>query len=521
VLTTLALGTMLTRWWALGHEVRYPVSAHTWKVTLAVHGSLHGEGRLTTALPLDLGRQHVLRERHEGSSLESHHAAEKSGERALIWSPSAGKGTGRFRLRCESLLNVEVLHPTSSMTRAAHGLYAAPGAEQFLEVEKNVRNRERLRQHAVYLTRGLEDPAEVAGALFRFVVSEVRNEPTLGTGEDAEAIECLDAGAGTSLAKSRLLVALLRARGIPARIAQGVTLTKGPEQRPHAWVEAWLGDHWSSLCPFYGHSGKVPSTFALFAIGDRPLVRGQHVKDLDYAFLLERAGSDELHATDSAVQSFFRHISLHMLPPAEQQLVEFLLLLPVAALIICVFRNLIGLNSFGTFAPALVGLAFRNPASRPGLLVFAGILIVGWLMRRLLDRYHLLQVPRVALMLTLLVSTLIVLVVVANSFDLPPTRYISLFPLIILTGMVERFWTLEAEDGLVSSFRTLLSTLFISAVIALVLSLSIVVRTLFCFPELLGIVMAAQLFVGRYTGYRLMELLRFRDFLRPTEPTPA
>ena len=49
-----------------------------------------------------------------------------------------------------------------------------------------------------------------------------------------------------------------------------------------------------------------------------------------------------------------------MLPPAEQRLVEFLLLLPVAALIICVFRNVIGLGSFGTFAPALIGLAFRD-----------------------------------------------------------------------------------------------------------------------------------------------------------------
>ena len=45
-----SLGILATRWWALGREVRYPVSPHTWKVTLAVHGTLHGEARLTTAL---------------------------------------------------------------------------------------------------------------------------------------------------------------------------------------------------------------------------------------------------------------------------------------------------------------------------------------------------------------------------------------------------------------------------------------------------------------------------------------
>lgn len=516
VLAALSLGIVAVRWWTLGREARYPASPHTWRVTLAVQGTLQKNARLTTSLPLDVGRQHVLREQTESGVLEAHPAAARPGERGLIWS---GPATGQFRLRCESLVSVEVLHPTSSMTRAARGLYAAPGAEQYLEGEKA--GGESLREFAQFLTRGLENPVEIAGALFRHITSEVRNEPMLGHANDLSAVKCLEAGAGTSLAKSRLLVALLRARGIPARIAQGVTLTKGPEQRPHAWVEAWAGDHWSSWCSVYGHSGKVPATFALFALGDRPLVRGTGVKDLEFAFLLKRSGTEEVYANDTAMQSFFRRCSLHMLPPAEQQLVDFLLLLPLAALVVCVFRNIIGLNSFGTFAPALVGLAFRETGSLPGLAIFAGILLLGWLMRRALDHYHLLQVPRIAMMLTLLVSTLILLVMIANYFDLPLTRYLSLFPLIILTGIVERFWTLEAEDGLASSLQTLVNTLIISTVIALVLGRAWVAQTMFSFPELLGLVMAGQLLVGRYTGYRLLELFRFRDFVRPPEPLPA
>jgi hypothetical protein len=37
------------------------------------------------------------------------------------------------------------------------------------------------------------------------------------------------------------------------------------------------------------------------------------------------------------------------------------------------------------------------------------------------------------------------------------------------------------------------------------------------FPETLGIIMASQLLIGRYTGYRLSELFRFRDFIQPSE----
>ena len=87
------------------------------------------------------------------------------------------------------------------------------------------------------------------------------------------------------------------------------------------------------------------------------------------------------------------------------------------------------------------------------------------------------------------------------------------FPIVILTGMIERFWTLETEDGTTSSFRTLLTTMIIAATIALVLSFHFVVNLLFCFPETVGLIMAAQLLLGRYTGYRLSELFRFRDFL--------
>jgi hypothetical protein len=208
-----------------------------------------------------------------------------------------------------------------------------------------------------------------------------------------------------------------------------------------------------------------------------------------------------------------------MLPPPEQRVTEVLLLLPVAALIICVFRNLVGLNSFGMFAPALVGLAFRDLHSLPGLAVFTSVLLVGWGMRRALDRYRLLQVPRIALMLTLIMCVLLSLVVIANCWGFPATRYVALFPLVILTGMTERFWTLETEDGTASSFRTLLATLFISATIAVVLSIPVVLRHLFRCPETLGLIMACQMLIGRYTGYRLTELLRFRDLLRPQGPT--
>jgi hypothetical protein len=516
-LAAVALAVMATRYAVMGSEVKLPLGPNKWKVTMVVQGTSAGETRLQTLSPLAIGRQHVLKETFASEKLlPKPPDARNPARRQVLWVRRAAAGDGPFRASCEYHVALEVPHPTAAMDRLAGGLYAPPRPGEYLDPEShNTADTETVVRQAGELCQGKDNQADITEALYRFVTLQIKNEPTI-QGHSASSLECLKDGTGDCAAKSRLLVALLRSKGIPARIVTGVTLTKGPQQRSHYWVEAWVYDHWLSLCPFYDHFRHVPSTYLVFGYGDKALIRGRNVKDLDAVFLVERLPAvDSSDTSASPALTFFRTISLYMLPPAEQRLVEILLLLPLAALIICVFRNVIGVNTFGTFAPALVGLSFRELHSLPGFFVFVAILLVGWLMRRVLDSYHLLQVPRVSMMLTLIMMVLITLIIGANLEDLPATRYISLFPLVILTGMVERFWTLETEDGTASSFRTLLCTMGIAATISVVCSMHAVLDHLFRFPETLGLIMAAQLLIGRYTGYRFLELWRFRDFVKP------
>jgi hypothetical protein len=513
LLSVLSLSVMATRYGVMGGEV--PAGPNTWKVTMLVQGEATGDARVLTLSPLDFGHQHVIRELYTSEKYQTKPTANhQSDRRHVIWYKRSGAPDGAFKLRGEFQIALEVLHPSSSMTRLARGLYAAPKPGEYLDAESRAgADSEKITAQARHLTSGIENRADMARALFDYVAQEVRTDPSI----DAPAVnaaECLKNESGDCAAKARLLAALLRNRDIPARLVVGLPLTHGHEQRAHYWVEAWL-DRWVPMCPVTKHYGHVPPTFLTLGFGDQSVAKGnKHVKDLDYGFLVERTGAAELNqAQGSPWRRFFLAVSLYNLPPSEQKLVEFLLLLPVAALIICIYRNLIGVNSFGTFAPALVGLAFRELHNLPGILVFMSILLVGWVMRRVLDHYHLLQVPRIALMLSLIVVVLLVIILVANSQDQSATRYFPLFPMIILTGMVERFWTLETEDSTTTSFKTLLNTMLIAGSIALVLSLSRIVHFLFHYPETLGLIMAVQLLIGRYTGYRLMELFRFRDFI--------
>jgi hypothetical protein len=199
------------------------------------------------------------------------------------------------------------------------------------------------------------------------------------------------------------------------------------------------------------------------------------------------------------------------LPSTDRQLVEFLLLLPVAALVCCVARVLIGLHTYGTFAPALLGLSFREVQSVAGMFVLVVVLSVGWLARRGLARMNLLQVPRSAVMLSLIVAVLLAYVLYSNAQGRSVAGAIPFVPLVIVTGLIERFWTTEEEDGTATAVRIMAATLVMSATVFAVVRWEIVSRTIIAHPEALGLIAAVQMLLGRYTGYRLTELYRFRD----------
>jgi len=515
-LTTASLAAMAGRRHVLGTEVKRPHGPDTWKVTMLVQGRSTGAAKVVMATPMDSSRQHVVREHWGGDGFTAKlPATAATDRRSLLWTQRSEAAAGPFRARYDCYVTM------LGRSRLPGGTSAEvpPGRRDVLGESGIEADDPAIAGLARRLTAAFNDAGDQARALYAHVEESITNEPSLA-GARWGALACLQHGAGDSAAKSRLLAALCRNRGIPARLVTGLTLTREDEQLPHVWVEAWVRDRWLPMCAFYRHFGRLPRTYLVLGYGDARLVRGRNVRGLSCAFLVARVPEkSQVNAATGWSRRFFLGLTLYRLPPAEQRLVEFLLLLPVAALVICVFRNVIGVASFGTFAPALVGLVFRDLDNWTGVGVFVGLILTGWLLRRRLDRFRLLQVPRTALLLSCIVVLLIAVVVIAARFQIAITKSVSLFPIIILTGMVERFWTLEEEDGVRGSFRTLAGTLLIAATVALVVSMKAVSQTLFRYPEALGLVMAGQLLLGRYTGYRLSELIRFRDVVAETPVT--
>jgi transglutaminase-like putative cysteine protease len=539
---TVSLGLAATRRAILGPDIEGPLGSGEWRVTLVATGDLKPDARsVALALVPDFRRQHITQERFRSTELIAHvgrrnQAKQQGKQRTVTWrraSVVAGKPQP-FRLTYSFRCLLGMRWPTPAMEALTAELDAKPDDRTFLQSGPLIESDDpAIADRAARLTGDLDTDEARVKALYDFVN---RFDTEVGTDNQQGARACLDHGAGDSGGKARLLVALCRSQNLSARLLSGLVLGHEKEltserertEAPlHFWAEAWVGGHWMPLDPSEHHFGadKFPETYVVLATRDAGFGAGGR-EALRYAFFYQRlpAARFSQDATPSPLKSFFLRISLYRLEKSERNLVRFLLLLPLAALVVSIFRTLIGVPTFGTFAPALLGLAFTNPqAMKWGLPIFLLIVLLGWAMRHGLERFHLLQVPRAAALLTLIVGLLIVLIVVSSILGVTTTQYVGLFPLVILTHLVERFWTVEAEDGTASSFRTLVGTFVVSVTVSLTLMAEAIGTWMIRYPETLGVILAVQLMLGRYTGYRLAELYRFGDLVHDeaTDKPPA
>jgi hypothetical protein len=210
------------------------------------------------------------------------------------------------------------------------------------------------------------------------------------------------------------------------------------------------------------------------------------------------------------VSEFIHAFSVFSLPVHAQLVLQVLLLIPIGCLVSAVLRQVVGINTFGTFMPVLVALAFRETQLLWGIIFFTLIVSLGLFFRSYFDRLHLLMVPRLTAVLTIVVLIIFIMSLVAFKFGVTTGLSISLFPIVILTMVIERMTLLWEEHGAPEAIKAAINSL-ITAIIAYgAMNSSIVTHLMVTFPELLFLVLAASLVLGRYNGYKLMEYRRFK-----------
>ncbi len=79
--------------------------------------------------------------------------------------------------------------------------------------------------------------------------------------------------------------------------------------------------------------------------------------------------------------SIFGRLMLFALPVQIQNTYSLILMVPLGALLVVFMRTFIGVQTFGTFMPILIAIAFRETQLFWGIVLFTGIVFIGLIIR--------------------------------------------------------------------------------------------------------------------------------------------
>jgi hypothetical protein len=276
-------------------------------------------------------------------------------------------------------------------------------------------------------------------------------------------------------------------------------------------VEVYAAGHWVPFCPTNGHFASIPARYLGLYRGDEALFKHTANVKFDYAFDVTARQVPSRRAKGAFqlanVWALFDRLELPF------SLLSTVLMLPVGALVVVLFRNVIGLPTFGTFLPALIAGAASETGAGWGILGVLVVVFVVATVRLAVERLELLHSPTLAILLTAVTITMLALSLGAERVGLNQLARVSLFPIAVLAITAERLYLALTERGYGKALTELGGTLLVIVACYVVMSSLALQVLVIGFPEVLMLVIAANLYLGRWTGIRVFEYFRFRRLL--------
>ncbi|PKM37625.1 MAG: hypothetical protein CVV06_04885 [Gammaproteobacteria bacterium HGW-Gammaproteobacteria-10] len=313
------------------------------------------------------------------------------------------------------------------------------------------------------------------------------------------------------------VIDILHGARIPTRQVNILMLKDGARHSKLVpWLQVHNGEQWLTFDPHSGVSG-FPENSIIWYYGSAPLltVTGGKSEKIDFSVYKQSLGlaavtQKRIGKIDSPIMEF----SLFHLPIQTQNVYRILLMMPIGALLIVVLRNVVGFKTFGTFMPILIGMAFRETGLSWGLFLFSLLIAFGLMLRFYLEYLRLLLVPRLASVLIIVVILMTLLSLMSHKMGIDRGLSVALFPMVIISMTIERMSLVWEEHGPSEALQQCIGSLFIASIGYLLMSHPVLEHIIFVFPELLLTFLAFTLLLGRYTGYRLTELWRFRSVIK-------
>ena len=329
-------------------------------------------------------------------------------------------------------------------------------------------------------------------------------------------VKLLLAGGTSAMDKARVIDLLLSNARIPLELVHTIRLENTEAQTPELWLRSYNGERWLYFHPETGQQG-IPDNRLVWWTGSDPLLALEGGRQANVTLTVSNSEMNALRLAKLTTQnsaSALLEYSLYGLPLQSQRVYQVMIMIPVGVLVILILRNLIGMQTLGTFTPVLIALAFRETELGWGIALFTLITALGLSLRSYLEHLKLQMLPPLSVVLTFVVLVIAAISLFSHKLGLEKALAVSLFPMVILTMTIERLSITWEERGGAQSLKAALGTLIAATLAHLLMTIPELTYFVFTFPAVLLILVAFMLAMGRYRGYRLTELMRFKALIK-------
>jgi hypothetical protein len=205
-----------------------------------------------------------------------------------------------------------------------------------------------------------------------------------------------------------------------------------------------------------------------------------------------------------------------------------LLMLPIVATIIAFWRQIIGLRTFGIYAPIVITFAFYQLGiTQDGISLGRG-LKYGWALalvvffsaafaHELTRKIRLHYLPKMSIVLSIVAIAVFGMLILASYLNRWGFISVDILPLLLMITVSEQLISIYIKKGRKATYILTLGTLLISTLSFILISWENLQDFILKYPHFVLITFILNLIIGRWAGFRLKEFFRFKTLLTESE----
>lgn len=186
-----------------------------------------------------------------------------------------------------------------------------------------------------------------------------------------------------------------------------------------------------------------------------------------------------------------------------------ILLTPFLALIVSFTRVVVGLPTLDMLVPIALAFALVAVGITVGLLVLGAILVASYISKVSLSKIRIMFYPKRSLSMLFLALAVFGALTFGVILEFERILSVSIFPILILMLLGDMIVSVQLHKSSYETFQITGTTIAIGLIGYLAATSSLIQNTIILYPEIVLLVIPANILVGRYFGLRILEVFRF------------